>query len=361
VTVVDTTPPMVTAPPALTVAATQRDGARGNIASSAASNILSAFLAAGTAADIHDPAPARRAPQIVVDGHNVDATADTLFPVGFVTQVTFRFADSSGNIATALSSLTVSEPVGGFVEAADQVVAATDSHNGPQAVTASFAQVSQPGLLVADQLVERPPLPLGYAFAGGVFDVSTTALVAAPIELCIQGEFPAEAQLLQYENGVWTNRPGSVSAPGICATVTSLSTFAVATTANRSPTADAGAPQTAEATSAAGASVTLAGTGTDPDAGDALSFRWTEGPNELGKPNVTSSGRLRATDPDGDSLTFRILTRRQRERSSSIRRPGSSPIRRIAGPRDAISSRSVSPTVRWKPNIAEVTMSIKEK
>jgi hypothetical protein len=47
------------------------------------------------------------------------------------------------------------------------------------------------------------------------------------------------------------------------------------------PTADAGSPQTLEATSPAGASVNLSGTGADPD-NDPLTFSWSEGSTTLG-------------------------------------------------------------------------------
>ena len=93
----------------------------------------------------------------------------------------------------------------------------------------------------------------------------------------------------------------------MCATVASLSPFAVITTINHAPTADAGAPQTVEATSAAGASVTFNGTGTDPD-GDPLSFRWTEGAIEVGTTSTMTvllpigSHSLVLTVSDGQEL-----------------------------------------------------------
>jgi hypothetical protein len=59
----------------------------------------------------------------------------------------------------------------------------------------------------------------------------------------------------------------------LCAQTSSLSPFAVAAPANRAPSANAGANRTVEATSAAGASVTLNGSGSDPD-NDTLSFAW---------------------------------------------------------------------------------------
>ena len=57
---------------------------------------------------------------------------------------------------------------------------------------------------------------------------------------------------------------------------------------NEAPTADAGADQ---AGVAMGATVTLAGSGTDPDAGDALAYVWTQAGGE----NVALSGASTAT------------------------------------------------------------------
>jgi hypothetical protein len=56
----------------------------------------------------------------------------------------------------------------------------------------------------------------------------------------------------------------------------------VSVTVNQPPTADAGLPQTVEATSPAGASVTVTGTGADTDQGDTLSFAWRAEGQALG-------------------------------------------------------------------------------
>src|SRR2546428_3513692 len=289
VIVVDTTAPAVTPPAPLTVAATQGQGARGNVATSAASQSVRAFLAGGSAIDGGDGAPVRQAPQAVINASTLDATADTLFPVG-TTSVMFRFRDASGNIGSASSLLTVTAPVGGVVDSANQPVVATNSQNAPQPVTVSFATVTQPGLITADGIAAPAPPPAGFTFAGGgVLDIATTALYAPPIEVCLLGAgYTAADRLLHYENGAWLDVTASPTR--MCATVSSLSPFAVITAVNHAPTADAGAPQTVEATSAAGATVTLTGTGSDPDPGDTLSFRWTEGTTELGTSPIINVG-----------------------------------------------------------------------
>src|SRR6185295_16013265 len=119
VVVADTTAPVVTAPSPITVAATQTEGARGNVAASAASQAVRTYLSGASAADGADSAPVRQAPQAVIDATTIDATNDTVFPVG-TTSVTFRFRDGRGNVGSASSSLTVTPPVGGVVAEPDQ-------------------------------------------------------------------------------------------------------------------------------------------------------------------------------------------------------------------------------------------------
>jgi hypothetical protein len=98
VTVRDTTPPIVSAPAAITIPATEAGGARGS-----SWPALAAFLAGGAAVDLVDSTPARLAPQVA----GLDANSTTLFPLGTTTPVTFRFRDASGNIGVATSTVTV--------------------------------------------------------------------------------------------------------------------------------------------------------------------------------------------------------------------------------------------------------------
>src|SRR6266511_3695749 len=88
VSVVDTTPPKLTAPAAIVVAA---DSASGTSRTNAR---VAAFLSAAVATDLVDAAP------------KVTTNAPDLFPVG-TTQVVFTASDASGNKATATSSVTV--------------------------------------------------------------------------------------------------------------------------------------------------------------------------------------------------------------------------------------------------------------
>jgi len=93
----DNTPPVVTPPASITVAATEAGGARPS-----ASTALASFLAGGSATDTGDPAPIRLTPQV----EGADVTSGTLFPMGLTT-VTFRYKDHSNNIGTATSTATV--------------------------------------------------------------------------------------------------------------------------------------------------------------------------------------------------------------------------------------------------------------
>jgi hypothetical protein len=247
VSVRDTTPPLVTPPDALTVAATQVEGARSNIAGAPAATALRVFLGGGTEADLGDAAPTRLAPQMRVGDVTTDVTADTLLPVG-ATPVLFRFRDASGNVGEAAAAVTVTAAVGGVVAAPDVAVRATNAEGLPQPVTASFARVTQAGLLTALEIPPPAPAPVGTTFASAVLDVVTTALVDAPIEVCITGTaWTPQHQLWQYTAGAWLDVTTSMSPAHVCAAVAALAAFVVTASENQPPTVDAGAAQTVEA------------------------------------------------------------------------------------------------------------------
>jgi hypothetical protein len=98
---IDKTPPAVTPPASITVAATETGGARGS------NPTIAAFLAGGSAADNLTTAPQRLTARV----GSTDVTATTLFPVG-TTLVTFRFQDEAGNIGSANASVTVTSASG---------------------------------------------------------------------------------------------------------------------------------------------------------------------------------------------------------------------------------------------------------
>jgi hypothetical protein len=108
VTVVDTTPPSVTAPPDITVQATEAGGARPS-----GSAALQSFLAGGQATDLVDAGPVRLAPQV----GDVAVGEATLLSAG-TTVVIFRFQDASGNVGTASAQVEVTALPSAFRAAA---------------------------------------------------------------------------------------------------------------------------------------------------------------------------------------------------------------------------------------------------
>jgi uncharacterized repeat protein (TIGR01451 family) len=277
VTLIETTPPVVTPPLDITIAATEAGGARGNVPHSLDSQALAVFLAGGTATDRWDPNPVRLQPDVYPCGAPKNfAPADntTLFPVG-QSCVSFGFTDASGNTGTAVAHVTVNPPIGGQANSSGVPITPTDTNNSPMPATVTFAGVTQPGLVTAIPVFAPPPSPSGFRFGWSVLDISTTALYTPPITVCFTGSgFTASNRLLHYENGAWVDVTTSITSTQVCGQVNFLSPFGVVTPLNNAPTASAGANQIVEATSAAGAGVTLTGSGSDPDS-DALSFAWS--------------------------------------------------------------------------------------
>src|SRR5262249_11535480 len=97
VAVRDTTPPVVTPPPSITIPATEAGGARAS-----AWPALAQFIAGATAKDLVDTAPVQLASLI----GSTPVDSNTLFAIG-TTLVTFRFRDAGGNIGLATASVTV--------------------------------------------------------------------------------------------------------------------------------------------------------------------------------------------------------------------------------------------------------------
>jgi uncharacterized repeat protein (TIGR01451 family) len=93
----DTTPPVVTPPANITVAATESGAA-----TAGASPALAAFLAGGAAADAVDTVPLRLTPQL----SGIDADGSVRFLLG-PNIVTFRFTDAAGNLGTSTATVTV--------------------------------------------------------------------------------------------------------------------------------------------------------------------------------------------------------------------------------------------------------------
>ncbi|MCL4858862.1 MAG: right-handed parallel beta-helix repeat-containing protein, partial [Caldilineaceae bacterium] len=99
----------------------------------------------------------------------------------------------------------------------------------------TFANVTTAGDTTIVALDSPPALPEGYLQVGSLFyDVSTTAVYAPPVTLCLSYDpssfaDPADAKLLHYEGGVWVDVTTSNDTVNgqVCGVVSSLSPFAV--------------------------------------------------------------------------------------------------------------------------------------
>ena len=153
---------------------------------------------------------------------------------------------------------------------------------GAPSITLTFPSVTQPGVVTATPM-SSPPASADFLLTGTVWDIVATATYTPPVTVCFTGTYGVSS-LLHYESGTWRNVTTSRTATQICGQVSSLSPFAIgqARVANNPPLASAGGGQVIEATSSAGVTVSLVGTGSDPDAGDTITFKWTEGAATLG-------------------------------------------------------------------------------
>jgi hypothetical protein len=169
--------------------------------------------------------------------------------------LTAKAHDARGNVGTSAGvSVTVANPdtTAPAVSLTAPLAGSRLSGQVPLTATASDANgVTRVGFFLDATLLgtdTTPPSPFGVTW--------NTDTVAA-------GRYTLTAKALDAAGNVGTS-------PGVPVVV------------DRVPTAVAGPAQAVEATSSAGAPVTLTGGGTDPDPGDALSYRWTEGASVLG-------------------------------------------------------------------------------
>ncbi len=164
----------------------------------------------------------------------------------------------------------------------------TDATTSTAPVSVTFGTISQAGATALTTAAGGPTLPTAFALGNPpvFYNLETTAVFQGTVTVCIDTTGitfpnPASLRLLHYEGAQWVDITTSVTGPVACGVTTTLSPFAVGSFNNRPPTANAGTDQTLEATSPAGASVSLSGAGSDAD-GDALSFAWREGVTPLG-------------------------------------------------------------------------------
>ncbi len=173
----------------------------------------------------------------------------------------------------------------------------TDPETG---TTISFATVTQGGQTTVTTSdpggTQGPPVGFMVGAPPTVFNISTTAVFGDNIIIGInysQISFANESNLRLFHFdgvgiGVDITTVLDMENDMIYGAVSSLSAFAVFELTNQPPVADAGPDQTVEATSPAGASVTLDGSGSiDPDStegtnDDIVLFEWYEGETWLG-------------------------------------------------------------------------------
>lgn len=220
-------------------------------------------------------------PDLIEDLRRVGVTPAYLQPLFRSAEAYVRMWERAEASTTPFQGGTLMHP------GADVQHKASSSDGSGQPVLASFASINQDGYLVAERIENPPPPPAGAIFIGPVFDIITTALYTAPITVCIDGtSFTSADRLVHFESAAWLDitLAGQNTATRICGQSSSLSPFAVVRSVamNQPPTASAGTYPPFEATSPAGAAVALSGSGSDPDPGDALTFRWAEESVTLG-------------------------------------------------------------------------------
>jgi uncharacterized repeat protein (TIGR03803 family) len=302
-TVIDTIPPVVTAPPDISVLATQANGADGNAVyypwvGTPVPTLLT-FLTAATATDnLSQPVQIATELRSCQTNALIDADVDaaTVFPIGTnINCVFFRFRDDAGNIGSAMAVVQVYG--GTTVTSANTPIPAIGPTGLSTGVTVEFSGVTAPGTLGAscqrnpatttdaDFLFDvKPPIvecgtlpdgtPRNCAAPSHVFgssytiacDISTTAQYVAPIKVCFPHVYGRDT--LYHYNATtqqWddiTIRPVLANQP-ICGWVNSLSPFVI----NAAPELVLPSGLTAEATSAAGAPVSYVATGVDAEDG----------------------------------------------------------------------------------------------
>ena len=155
VTVSDQTPPVVTAPLAIEVAAVDGSG------TPAADPTIAGFLSEATAEDdVDGPVPA------------VAVAPPAIFPLG-ETEVTFEATDAAGNTGTATSTVTVTDRTPPAVTPPAAITVAAQDANGAPATNPEIASFLQ-GATAADEV--DGVLPAAADSPPGIFPLGETAV-----------------------------------------------------------------------------------------------------------------------------------------------------------------------------------------
>lgn len=234
--------------------------------------VTATFVASGP---LNDPVPANNSGTITIQAgiliSEMVHVTDTALPSPALVLPVVNEAIHVSDTATPAAGSTPVTSGGTEYQAAS-------ADGTPQPVYVTFSDIQQIGFLFAEAMASPPPPPIGTALIALVMDVTTTALYTGPVTVCLSGAFLPGDRLLHFEGGAWVDITiaAGFSDTRLCGQTMSLSPFAAVRIGNRPPTVDAGVYPPAEATSPAGATIMLSGTATDPDAGDTLSFAWTE-------------------------------------------------------------------------------------
>ncbi len=378
-TVIDTTPPVVNAPPEIRVLATDAAGATGAAVyypwAGTPLPTLSGFLQSATATDetstpVQLPTELRHCVSGVILSAAVDAS--TSFPIGAENCVRFAFRDEAGNVGAAIRRVTVQRGAA-TATGMPAAIAAVDAAGQPTGVTVDFDEVLTAGTTGAschrnasattpadfrfDVLpvtpycgyfpngAPRPCAAPSHAFGSSYTiscDISTTAQYQGPIKVCFPHLYGAD-KLWHYNavTGQWediTIRPVLANQP-ICGYVTSLSPFVI----NATPALDLPADMVVEAAGPSGAVVGYTVSGSDPEDGPlpATCSAASGSTFPLGTTTVACS----TTDAAGDmaSGTFRVTV--ADTRAPVVTAPA--PLTLAASEAGGASGRSSSELAAW--------------
>ena len=136
-------------------------------------------------------------------------------------------------------------------QGSNQSVAPMAPHSNTSPATVTFSTVTQAGAtgVTTSSTGNPPPANLAIGTPPVYYDIATSATYSGPITICINYSgiaFGGAPQLFHYENGAWVDRTSSVDTTHhiVCATVTSLSPFAIFSQPAQAPTITSGASAT---------------------------------------------------------------------------------------------------------------------